>query len=332
MSLPLLRISDLRRWVEDRTGDAVSERTLRRDFAALEAVRGIRVEYDPGEGGWMLVGDPGDKLSDLRLTEADVIPLLVARDALEVVSGKPLEQRLRRIIDGICLDIGLVLRRSNDTFSLEDGIKFKAMGAAEAPSPHFDTVVKAVLGRETVSILYRSRDRSKAPQKRLLHPHLLHCYRDQWRLVAWEPAKERMGTYLLSGVQEADLLGTTFERQRGFTASHYFDGAFGVFTGKEDHAVEIHFSAEGAERVRGRLWHKTQEMIDRDDGGLIFKARMNSLVEITSWILGFGPEAWAVQPPELVTRVRTALEKSLARYGGGGPPQMSRTGESQGAN
>jgi predicted DNA-binding transcriptional regulator YafY len=119
-----------------------------------------------------------------------------------------------------------------------------------------------------LQVVYRTRDRSKVAEPRVLHPHLLHCYRDQWRLVAWEPAKERMATYLLSGIQQAELLGKTFERQSGFTADGYFDGAFGVFAGNEDHQVEIQFSPEGAERVRGRLWHKTQEIIDLDDGGM----------------------------------------------------------------
>jgi predicted DNA-binding transcriptional regulator YafY len=51
---------------------------------------------------------------------------------------------------------------------------------------------------------------------------------------------------------------------------------------------------------------------------MIFRARVNSLVEVTSWILGFGPEAWAVQPPELVQRVRAGLDKTIGRYGKGG--------------
>jgi predicted DNA-binding transcriptional regulator YafY len=55
-------------------------------------------------------------------------------------------------------------------------------------------------------------------------------------------------------------------------------------------------------------------MTELEGGGLEFRARVNSLVEVASWILGFGPEAWAVSPPELVERVRAALARTAQRY------------------
>jgi hypothetical protein len=57
-----------------------------------------------------------------------------------------------------------------------------------------------------------------------------------------------------------------------------------VFKGDEDCEVVVEFDAWGADGVRCRLWHSSQELTELPKGGLRIKLRLNSLEEVTRWI------------------------------------------------
>jgi predicted DNA-binding transcriptional regulator YafY len=303
----------LLRLLESKGCGAVADRTLRRDFQFLKDARGIEVEYDHGERGWCLRHHPGEKVGRLRFSESDAIALLVARDALEQVKGAPFTEALERSVNQICDALEFKADKEGNPYDLTDYIAFKSTGASEECSRYFEVVADAVLNRTELRVVYHSVTSGKQAA-RVIQPHLLHCYRDQWRLVAWDVMKKRMSTFLLGGIRKVTRLSTRFERQEGFSAKAYFKGAFGVYAGAEDHKVAIRFTPSGAERVRNRRWHPTQRTENLPDGSLLLRMRLNSLVEVSTWILGFGPEACALEPPELVERLRDMARRTLAHY------------------
>jgi predicted DNA-binding transcriptional regulator YafY len=62
------------------------------------------------------------------------------------------------------------------------------------------------------------------------------------------------------------------------------------------------------------VWHASQETADRTDGGVRVVLHVSNDVALRSWILGFGPLARVVSPPELVAQVTDELERARAAY------------------
>ena len=52
--------------------------------------------------------------------------------------------------------------------------------------------------------------------------------------------------------------------------------------------MEIEFDARGADLVRGRVWHSSQALTDRGDGGARLTMKLNGLEEIERWVLNWG--------------------------------------------
>ena len=52
------------------------------------------------------------------------------------------------------------------------------------------------------------------------------------------------------------------------------------------------------------------------DGSIEITFRVAGLDEIRQWILSFGPEAFAVEPPELVAAVAKSHQQALEQYNG----------------
>src|SRR5438876_3123035 len=108
-----------------------------------------------------------------------------------------------------------------------------------------------------------------------------------------------------------------------FTVSARFDlnqelsGSLAVFKGGDDYQVVVDFDAWGADDVRGRRWHSSQELSELPGGRLRVKLRLNSLEEVTGWVLSFGTHATVVAPEELRERVAKIGEELAAKYGSG---------------
>jgi proteasome accessory factor B len=87
-----------------------------------------------------------------------------------------------------------------------------------------------------------------------------------------------------------------------------------VHLGTPPERVEIDFAPQIARYVKERVWHASQETIDRPDGGVRVVLHVSNDVALRSWILGFGPLARVVSPGELVAQVIDELERARAAY------------------
>src|SRR4029077_8376148 len=81
------------------------------------------------------------------------------------------------------------------------------------------------------------------------------------------------------------------------------------------HEGVIGFDGWGADDVRARTWHASQELVDRPDGRLVVKMTLNNLEEVEKWVFGFGEHATVIGPPELGECI-ARIGKGLAlKYG-----------------
>src|SRR5690606_18136040 len=88
----------------------------------------------------------------------------------------------------------------------------------------------------------------------------------------------------------------------------------GVVFGAVQYQVTINFSPAVQARIRESYWHPSQKLEDLPDGGIQLKVSLPSLLEITPWIRGWGPEATVVGPPELRQEIAESLAKAAANY------------------
>ena len=83
--------------------------------------------------------------------------------------------------------------------------------------------------------------------------------------------------------------------------------------------VKIHFSRDTARYIKERTWNKTQRIADHPDGSVTLEMETSGDLEIKQWILGFGPEAKILSPPELQDSIAEDIRKMQTVYGGSTP-------------
>jgi CRISPR-associated endonuclease/helicase Cas3 len=78
--------------------------------------------------------------------------------------------------------------------------------------------------------------------------------------------------------------------------------------------VVVRFSREVAARVAETRWHPTQDVDRAPDETLLWSATVSGLLEVRSWILGWGSAAEVLEPEELRGYVAEESARAAARY------------------
>jgi predicted DNA-binding transcriptional regulator YafY len=81
---------------------------------------------------------------------------------------------------------------------------------------------------------------------------------------------------------------------------------------------------EVAALVDHGLHHPGEQVANLVDGGVEYRVRLSHLEEIARWVVGFGGRAWAVEPAELVDRVRELAEDAAAGHRAAASPRRRR--------
>jgi predicted DNA-binding transcriptional regulator YafY len=66
--------------------------------------------------------------------------------------------------------------------------------------------------------------------------------------------------------------------------------------------------------VREKKWNDTQQVKNREDGGVDFEITVCDLVEIKAWVLSWGAHAKVLSPKKLITEVKDELQLATKQY------------------
>ena len=79
--------------------------------------------------------------------------------------------------------------------------------------------------------------------------------------------------------------------------------------------VRLRFAPAVAARVAETRWHPSQRMEAAADGSLLWRATVAGILEVRSWILGWGADVEVVGPPELRAWVADQVARAASAYG-----------------
>jgi predicted DNA-binding transcriptional regulator YafY len=97
------------------------------------------------------------------------------------------------------------------------------------------------------------------------------------------------------------------------TEEDAFAHSLGVHQGQPER-IEIAFEQRIARYVRERLWHQSQEVRERADGGIVLTLNVSNDFALRSWILGFGPLARVLAPDNLAAQILDEITRTREMY------------------
>jgi predicted DNA-binding transcriptional regulator YafY len=269
-----------------------SPRSLYRDLADLEA-RGLAIER--AEGRYRLMDGGSARTAPLTARERVLLSLALENPGIE---SQPAYRNAMR-----ALRHKLGTTPSVMALSGPDRSGMVSAGIQEA-------LEQAIEVRQSVSILYTSLSSGRRGW-RGVDPWIAIHRSEAWYLIGRCHRNGQPKTFRLDRISALLPIGSSFERPKDFDVERWFEGSWGVEAAgwgdgaaRELHDVHIVFDASVAPLIEHGRHHAREQKEKRPDGRLDYHLRLGPLEELARWITGFGGAAVAVEPPELVQRVR----------------------------
>ncbi|MEO8522623.1 MAG: WYL domain-containing protein, partial [Acidobacteriota bacterium] len=308
----------------ERTG--VSTRTIRRDLEALQSA-GFPLfdEMHDGRKYWTLEQRAFRRLDDTGFTLAEMTALYFSRSLVECLAATPFQRDVRSAFDKLAAALTPGMRQLLDRLPLVMQAKAEPGGQAQMDDPatpatasrqsaprsaRVAQLLDATLHHRRISMRYHSFS-SNREKDYLLEPYRLVFAQGGLYLVAFVPDYAQIRTFSIERIVSLSLTEERFEPMD--LPDDAFAHSLGVNEGPPER-IEIVFEPRIARYVKERTWHPSQQSAEASDGSLTMTLNVCNDWALRSWILGFGPLARVISPPELATQILDEIDRTRSQY------------------
>jgi predicted DNA-binding transcriptional regulator YafY len=307
----------------ERTG--VSTRTIRRDLEALQAA-GFPLfdEVHDGKKYWTLEQRAFRRLDDTGFTLAELTAIYFSRSLVECLAATPFQRDVRSAFDKLAdaltpgmrqfldrLPLVIQAKAEPGSQSLGDDPSTPATASRHAAprSARLAQLVDATLSHRRTIMRYHSFSSDREKEYRI-EPYRLVFAQGGFYLVAYVPEYGALRTFAVERIQSLSLTEERFEAVE--LPADAFENSLGVNQGAPEH-IEIVFEPRIARHIKDRIWHPSQHVTETD-GKLTMTLNVCNDFALRSWILGFGPLARVISPPELVRQIQDEADRTRLQY------------------
>ena len=267
--------------------------------------------YDGRKFGYHYT-EPVSGFPSFQITEGELFALLVAEKSLQQYRGtnfeKPLVSAFKKMAASLPDTISLHLA------DWEQTISFRTSAEPILNLEVFDALAKAAAQRKRLRFDYRKPGQARG-DPRVVDPYHLANINGEWFLFAFDHGRKDLRTFVPARISKVEPTGERFSRPEKFSLDRRLRDSFGVVTGQGEFEVVLQFSEYAADIIREKRWHPSQQSRALPGGGVELRLKLSSLVEEQRWVLGWGGQAVAIAPPELVAAIHDAATRLLERHG-----------------
>jgi predicted DNA-binding transcriptional regulator YafY len=291
----------------DQDGEAITDRTLKRDLDYLES-KGAPL-HRPKKGDMVYYYTEKFSLKDIRLDGDEVRALKQAINILKKVENFQMMDELDLIIGKLENRIHTNVADNQTVVQFENHTK--ALG-----SDKFTDLFDAIREQTTIEIAYQAY-KHPAPKEYIVHPYLLKEYRNRWFLLGRDGDSKRILTLGLDRVKKIKVSKQKFIVNDLFHPDTYFDKVIGVSMDynrlPEDILLKV--NPISVQHVESKPIHKDQEEVRKEaDGSLIIKLNLMINYELKATIMGFGDGIEVLEPATLRDEIKSNHERTLVQY------------------
>jgi len=287
-------------------------RTVYRDLEALElAGFPVYTEWEDGKNLWSLL-DTAKNSIPIPLNLTELMALYFSRDMLKILKDTVFYDALKSLFAKI--KTTLPPEYINYLEQLEQNLHvgfspYKKYGEFREK---ISRVNEAISSRKYIEIEYFTMSRKKK-NKRRVAPYKIWFFDGTFYLIGFCCLRMEVRIFALDRIKAIEQTSVQFEIPEDFNIENFMQSSFGIFTG-EPVTVKIHFSADIAGYVREKTWHASQKIDAREDGSILFTARVAGTDEIKFWVLRWGGKARVLAPESLRNEIKAEAEAILENY------------------
>jgi predicted DNA-binding transcriptional regulator YafY len=260
----------------------------------------VPIQYDRDERAYRIVGDFFLPPVHLTLTEALALSVLGSQ-----VAGRgqvPFLDDAWRAVTKIRGQLPPAVR--DEVAGLDDAVRIEAarVSPQDGCDRHFELLRRAIAGTRKVLCRYDD-GKGGGDQPFLFRPYALFFGQRAWYVIGHSEKRDAERSFKLNRLVDATITDRPYMIPDGWTLDATLGQSWRMMKGDRVYPVVIRFDREFGRNVADTLWHPTQTVTRETGGSCLFHCSVDGLEEIVWWVLGYGPHAVVLEPPELRERV-----------------------------
>ena len=292
----------------------ILETTPRNIKAYIEALRmsGVPIEGMTGRNGGYFLSEVYE-LKPPKLSESEYNALLLAEEILTKENGFHHEKEIKTAFAKIKAAQGEIIGNSDLVFESENVFTRGNTDISDKVKRYLSIIRKAIFANKSLSITYSNPTRKQLTVRKI-DPYNLIYRNSSWYVIGHCHLRGEIRMFKLARIKEIKTLDEKFHVRKDFSISSYMRNTLDLINTGKEYIVEIRFFHPASVWISEKYWLPTQKIVWLEDDSIIFKARVNGLVDITRWILAYGHLARVLKPKELVDRVKNEIEAMRDNY------------------
>ncbi|MCL2778644.1 MAG: WYL domain-containing protein [Polyangiaceae bacterium] len=326
----------------------ITKRSVRRYLRELHEVTELESVITKPASPHLWRIKPSERGRAVLLRRAQAYAILAARSSLDVLKGSALFDEVDIAFDHIEQIAKTPFRASGKTeISGEQSLQDRfflippTSRSYAARGEDLDELFRAVADLRVLR--YRPRMRptdlanpaSSQGERLVFLPYAFVVYKGTVALLGAH--RPRGGVPSRSGGDDVEVLAMDamteirasetehFELPKGFDASDYVHGEFGVGPRAEAERVVIEFDARVADEIKAKKWSRHQQIARAADGRVRLSLPLANIEAIVAWTLSYGDAAHVVEPAEVAHRIANILERARTKYKIGMPNKSAES-------
>ena len=288
----------------------MSKRTVYRDLKAIEEELHLPIWSEEGRYG---LADSG-LLPAFSLTREEAMAVflsarLMARYADEY--DPDLGAAFQKLAEGLPPVLARHIVDSVDALS--------KMRPAE---PSRRSIIRSLTGawadRRVVELDYRTGtyDALKGTRRARVRPYLIEpsLTTRALYLIGFDETRAAVRTFKISRIESVTTTVDRFEPPSEAGIEQSLTVAWDIISDQPTAEVSLRFSSAVAGRVQETRWHPSQVVEVEPGGSLAWRATVAGVVEIRSWILGWGADVEVLEPAVLRQEIAAIMAAGAAQY------------------
>ena len=288
-----------------------TRRTVYRDLEALQAGGfPITTEQRDNRSYWRMLNASRQQVP-LAFSLPELMALYFGRDMLKTYRGTVFYDAIESLLSKITATLPPAYIDYLDRTQ-------NRVDAGPSPrkdyTPFGDIIAdlhRAIAEERKIRMAYFAMGR-QAESHRTVHPYRLRHVEDTLYLIGHCTLRKGVRTFAVDRIQSVTLTDEGFKTPESFDIKAFLQDSFGIFQGPPV-TVKIRFAPSVAGYIRERVWHHSQDLLDAEDGALIFTATVAGVEEISHWVMRWGAGAQVLSPPDL-RRIVGRQAAAMAAY------------------
>lgn len=271
----------------------------------------VPLEYNFFKKGYHYT-DPTFQLSVTRISEEELLALLISRKLITEASAGSLGDELGRVSKrlGSLLAANLPGRAHP-----EDAFSFRWKNINPTDPQTFKIVTSALLQGRLLTFSYHAPSKVKGVI-RTVEPHHMVNYMGNWHLIAFCHLRNDWRDFLLGRMTKCHMENMEFQIRDREDWQPFLQNTFGIYQNRANFNVVLRFTPERSRWVKEEVWHDGQSEDFQEDGSLIRTIPASHEAEIMMEVLKHGAQVEVLEPGWLRDKVVKEIKDAVKNYCG----------------